>query len=31
MMAYGKNIANFQEIMDENIIKNIINKKKRNK
>ena len=24
MMTDGKNIANFQEIMDENIIKNII-------
>ena len=28
MMTDGKNIANFQEIMDENIIKNIINRKK---
>ena len=28
MMTDGKNIANFQEIMDENIIKDIINRKK---
>jgi hypothetical protein len=28
MMTDGKNIANFQEIMDEKLIKNIINKKK---
>ena len=28
MMTDGKNIANFQEIMDENIIQNIINRKK---
>jgi hypothetical protein len=27
MMTDGKNIANFQEIMDENLIKNIINRK----
>ena len=27
MMTDGKNIANFQEIMDENIIKNIIKNK----
>ena len=30
MMTDGKNIANFQEIMDENIIKNISNLKKEN-
>ena len=28
MMTDGKNIANFQEIMDENIIQNIMNRKK---
>ena len=28
MMTDGKNIANFQEIMDEKLIKNMINKKK---
>ena len=28
MMTDGKNIANFQEIVDENLIKNIINRKK---